>query len=398
MKDYRLMPFLPVCLCAALCTGLPLRHGQGEEPALPEQDVARLIRDLGSKSFEVRETATRRLLERETPTPELSAALASSDPEVSRRATRIINAITRREENAAFGRLSDLARHGEIDRFIEFLVRRPKWGDEEASWQVVAELNGKLLDLEKEKYRHPRLPGFAGYPVGDFRSYARLQRPQMVATRRADLNRGRFVVRAEHIAAKLSLFGLLVSSGGTRVHSAYQSIILAGGSVEVEAMSGPILVCAGDVKCYDASGCLIIARGDVRISGCANDCRIITSGSVHFLPNKVLPAEIRRRNVVIEEHQPNPLGFVKWFDPARVGVSVEAATGGVRVKKADAGKSFAAAGLRAGDLLTAIDGEALKSPDEFRLLLRAKLADGGKMALTVRRAGQDRKIPVRCKD
>jgi S1-C subfamily serine protease len=151
------------------------------------------------------------------------------------------------------------------------------------------------------------------------------------------------------------------------------------------------------VKCGDLSECLLLARGDVRISGYAKDCCIITSGSVQFLPNKVLDGKIpRRQNTEIKEHEPNPLGFVKWFDAASVGVTVGPAEGGVRVKAA--GKSFAVAGLRAGDLLTALDGEAVKSPDEFRLLLRAKLADGGKMALAVRRAGQDLKIPVRCKD
>jgi hypothetical protein len=40
----------------------------------------------------------------------------------------------------------------------------------------------------------------------------------------------------------------------------------------------------------------------------------------------------------------------------------------------------------------------VKSPDEFRLLLRARLADGGRMALAVRRAGQNLTTPVRCKD
>ena len=162
-------------------------------------------------------------------------------------------------------------------------------------------------------------------------------------------------------------------------------------------MGGPLLVSAGDVKCGDVSGCLLIARGDVRIAGRAKDCCIITAGSVQFLPNTVWDGKVpRRQNVEIREHEPNPLGFVKWFDPARVGVTVEAAPGGVRVKAA--AKSFAAAGLRAGDLLAAIDGEAVKSPDDFRLLLRAKLADGGKMTFAVRRAGQDLKLPVRCKD
>jgi hypothetical protein len=398
MKGYRLPSLLAACLLAALCAGRWAPPGRGGESAPSEPDAARLVRDLGSDDFKAREAAARKLLEYEAPPPALRAALKSGDPEVARRAGRIIREITRREENAALGRLTDLARRGEVDRFIELLARRPKWADEDACWQAVAELNGKLLDLPMEKYRLPNLPGGERKSVGDFRRYTRVQHSKVVAAGRADLKGGlNFVVRAEHISAKHVHLSLLVSSRGTRVHSADDSIILAGGPVEVEDMSGPLLVCAGDVKCGDVSGCLLIARGDVRISGYAKDCVIITAGSVQFLPNKVLDGKIsRRQNVEIKEHEPNPLGFVKWFDPARVGVTVEPAEGGVRVKAA--GKSFAAAGLRAGDLLTAIDGEAVKSPDEFRLLLRAKLADGGKMLFTVRRAGKDLKVPVRCKD
>jgi hypothetical protein len=220
----------------------------------------------------------------------------------------------------------------------------------------------------------------------------------MVAARRANLNPlGCFVARAEHISAKHVHFGLLVSFRGTQVFDANNSIILAGGPVEVESMGGPLLVCAADVKCCDVSRCLLIARGDVQIRGYVKDCVIIAAGSVQFLPNKVLDGKIpRRQNVEVKEHEPNPLGFVKWFDPASVGVTVEAAAGGVCVKAA--AKSFAAAGLRAGDLLTALDGEAVKSTDDFRLLLRAKLADGGKMLFSVRRDGHDLKVPVRCKD
>ncbi len=399
MNGRRVLPILVACVGAALWMLPSAQCGQGDEPALSEPEAARLVRDLASGDFKVREAATRRLLEYEAPPPALRAALQSGDAEVARRAGRIIQEITQREENAALGKLADLARRGEVDRFIELLARRPKWHDEDPCWQAVAELNRKLLDLAKKKYRLPNIPWDNGKSVGDFRRYyTRDLRPKMVVARRADLKGpDHFVVRAEHITAKHVLLGLLVSSRGTRVHSADDSIILAGGPVEVQDMSGPLLVCAGDVKCGDVSRCLLIARGDVRISGIAKDCVIITAGSVQFLPNKVWDGKVpRRQNVEIKEHEPNPLGFVKWFDPAGVGVTVEPGEGGVRVKAA--AKDFAAAGLRAGDLISALDGEAVKSPDDFRLLLRSKLADGGKMALAVRRAGQDLKILVRCKD
>jgi hypothetical protein len=398
MKHYRPLPLLAACLGAALSAAPSAARGRGAEPALPEQDAPRLVRDLGSDNFEAREAATRRLLEWEAPPPALRAALRSGDREVVRRATQIISEITRREENAAFGKLTEFARRGEIDRLAELLARRPKWDDENACWRVVAGLGGRLSDLEKQTTcRRTGFPPLVAALIGDFPLYVERSRPQKVAARLATLKHGRYLARAEHIAGVAPGTGfsdsLLVSSRGVRAHSLYLSVVFAGGPVEAESISSSIVVCDADVNCYDASRCLIIARGDVRLTGWVTDCRIITSGSVRFLPR--IPAAVHRNNQVTE-HEPNPLGFVKWFDPARVGVTVEAAAGGVRVKAA--GKSFARAGLRAGDLVAAIDGEAVKSPDDFRLLLRAKLADGGKMVFAVRRAGQDLKVPVRCKD
>ena len=124
MEDPRPLPLLAACLGVARCAlPSPLR-GRADEPALPEPDAARLVRDLGSNDFKVREAATRRLLEYEAPPPALRAAEKSRDAEVARRASRIIHEITQREENAAFAKLTEFARHGEVDRFIELLARR----------------------------------------------------------------------------------------------------------------------------------------------------------------------------------------------------------------------------------------------------------------------------------
>src|SRR6516162_1905002 len=105
MKSYQLPSLLAACLLAALGAGRWTLRGRGGEPAPPEPDAARLVRDLGSADFAVREAATRRLLECEAPPPALRAALKSGDAEVARRARRIIDEITQREENAAFAKL-----------------------------------------------------------------------------------------------------------------------------------------------------------------------------------------------------------------------------------------------------------------------------------------------------
>jgi hypothetical protein len=177
MKSYRLPSLLAACLLAALCAGRWVPRSRGGESAPLEPDAAGLVRDLGSADFKVREAATRRLLEYEAPPPALRAAQQSGDREVARRARRIIHEITQREENAAFAKLTEFARNGEVDRFIELVARRPKWHDEDVCWQAVADLSGKLLDLEKEQYRRPDAPWRAGYRFGDFRRYMKSRRP-----------------------------------------------------------------------------------------------------------------------------------------------------------------------------------------------------------------------------
>jgi len=81
--------------------------------------------------------------------------------------------------------------------------------------------------------------------------------------------------------------------------------------------------------------------------------------------------------VKVKEKEADPLGFVKFFDPSRVGVTVEAAAAGVKVTKAEEGKSFARAGLKVIDVIVGLDGKEANTPETFRRLLRTKLKAGG---------------------
>ena len=57
-----------------------------------------------------------------------------------------------------------------------------------------------------------------------------------------------------------------------------------------------------------------------------------------------------------------------------LGIEVAANARGVRVQTVTEGKRFAAAGLKADDVLLAIDGTDVTSTEQFRRLLRRKLA------------------------
>jgi hypothetical protein len=371
-------------------------------PARPEgtaPDVEALIRQLGDPSFELRQAASEKLTDRPEAIPALRKALKSDDPEVARRAEAVLAALLRRGEKQALARLEELAKGGEVDQAIELLVRRPEWVEEAAAWQVMTGLAETLANRGAREFGANAVPPPGdGLPAGDFRTYVEKCRPKMQVTGRVEhkfVRRHKVVVRAEEIEAGYSTRDLFVAAGPLRsgtdnlTHHCYLTtcVVLSGGSVAVENASGSLVVCDGDFTASTISKCLIVARGDVRVVH-ARDCRIIASGSVQF------GTSTGNKNTDVKEKQANPLGFVKWFDPASVGVVVEKAEGGVKVKQADEGKPFARAGLRAGDLVVSADAKTIDSPETFRRLLRARVVMGDEMTLEVRRDGKPVKLTV----
>jgi PDZ domain len=397
------LSLLPVLwLVAAVCPADPPPAAAEPERTAPE--IAEWIRHLGDESFAVREAATKKLMEREDAAPALRQALKSPDHEVARRADDILREQARRKEERAQVRLAELAKNGQVDEAAELLVRRPSWGDEDAAWQVMTALADRLIDLGEKEFGEPSIPPRQNYlPVGDYRRYLGKARPKSLTTGRVvpDIVREefRFVVRAEEIEVVGNDIrdSLLVSAGAVRAHGGrgavagsevWRSVIFAGGPVEFQKAFDSIIICDGDFTvASEAMRCLIVARGDVRCGNNALKSRIITSGKVHF-----------PKSSAIKEDEPNPLGFVQFFDPASVGVTVEAAEGGVRIKEAADGKPFAKAGLQAGDLAIAADGTPLDSPEAFRRLLRKKLATGGDFTLEVRREGKSVGVVVPFKE
>jgi PDZ domain len=376
---------LALCLLAALCLADPPTPSSGESDRnAPE--IAEWIRQLGDTSFAVREAASKRLMEREDAAPALRRALKSPDPEVARRADDILNEHARRREQRALARLAELANNGQVDQAAELLVRRPQWADEEAAWQVMTTLAERLIDLGEKEFGKPAVPvRRESLPAGDYHRYAAKTRPKVQATGRVapDVHEpASFVVRASEIeVVGTTADDLFASAGAVRSKGmVIWAVIFAGGPVEVRELNHSIVVCDGDFTATSgAHDSLIIARGDVRCADCGLNCRIVTSGKV-FLDRSASYPEVK-----LKESKPKPLGFVQFFDPASVGITVEGAEGGVRIREAAEGKPFAKAGLQAGDLAVVADDTPLDSPDTFRRLLRKKLATGGDLTLEVRR-------------
>jgi hypothetical protein len=401
MKNAVNILLLAAGLGALLGTGSGLQPGRADEPFPGGDEIEKLIAQLGSKSFEVREAAAQRLQQREEAIPALRKALKSSDGEVARRAAGILDFFVRQEKKRAFAKLAALAKDGQVDQAVEKLVRRKEWDDEDACWQVLAELAGRLTDLEKKEFGTVSLQTVEGreVPARDFRRYREKMQPKVLSGSRLswrDLLGPRFVVRAEEIeTGNPQTASLLATSGVAKTSNLSHSALFAGGSVDVSGVSDALIVCDGDVTVHaDVRNSLIIARGDIHLH-CPDtiNSRIITSGRVYL--------ELKSSRLIdtkVKEREAKPLGFVTFFDPAKIGISIEKADGGLRVKEAARDKPFARAGLRADDLLTAVNGDTVKDPEVFRRLLRAKLAVEGEMVFKVRRGEQTLELRVPCKD
>jgi hypothetical protein len=89
------------------------------------ESVDQLIEQLGDSQFGIREMATRKLAARDDALMAVRRALQSSDPEVRRRAERIIEELLTRKDRRSFQQMLTHGRNGEIDQFVErFIVRK----------------------------------------------------------------------------------------------------------------------------------------------------------------------------------------------------------------------------------------------------------------------------------
>jgi hypothetical protein len=400
MRNFLNVPLLVLSVVAVLGFGWSWQHCRADPDPPPSTEIEKLIAQLGSESFQMREAATRQLQQHEEAIPALRRALKSPDGEVARRAESILEFFVRQEKKRAFTQLTVLGKEGRVDQAVEKLVRRKQWDDEDACWQVMAELAGRLSDLEGREFGTVSLQTtkYLAVPAHDFRRYREKVQPAIVigSTLSArDLEPTAVVVRAEALSAgRMYRVSLFATSGPAKPLLLIESVVFAGDSVTVTDASRSLIVCDGDfTETGHVHDSLIIARGDVHCFNEIKNSRIITGGTVHLERKS---AELL--NTKVKEKEARPLGFVTFFDPAQLGIKVEKADGGLRVKEAAREKPFARAGLRAGDLVIALDSTPVTDPEVFRRLLRAKVAVEGELAVKLRRGEQTLELRVPCKD
>jgi S1-C subfamily serine protease len=78
--------------------------------------------------------------------------------------------------------------------------------------------------------------------------------------------------------------------------------------------------------------------------------------------------------------------------PRRLGAAVAVAAGGLRVGRVHPGSLAARAGLREGDLIARLNGQAVATPEQLMERLAGPLQRGQPISLTVQRDGKPHEL------
>jgi hypothetical protein len=427
-------------LCAVLGSAAAF-SGPADPFLAPPQSVRveELVRQLGDPEFAAREAATRELMKHPEAFPAVREASRSSDAEIARRAEVILREFNRLEAVRSLPRIKAHIRDQEPDLFVERVMRYG--GNEDHVWQALTDFGkatcalgppytvlvggrfGKRkesalaflenLDVAQEKKVHGlRALASDTRTVTDIGYYLYRGDSLTVGTR-ADL----ILAVMEGPLRGTQLGGMLFVNGGVSVVNGpprllglprdrtLKGVVVCDGDIDfpvpapgivlnLDEIAGAVLVCNGSVKCPKTVGAsVILAAGNVYFPEGAgiNRVKVVAGGKIH------LPKKYELQDSKLIENVPDPTAPFKFFDLSRVGLEVKAADGGVRVAKAEDKKPFAAAGVRKGDVVAAVDGKKVESVAGFRKQIRTAFVQGD-CTLTVRRGAETKEIAVRFPD
>jgi hypothetical protein len=356
-----------------------------------------LIENLGHPDFEIREQATQRLSEREDALPAVRQATLSPDAEVRRRAAGILEKLEARKVKRLLQGTTALADAGAVDEMLERMVR---WGEadaEDVGCQAALRFVDKLLERENDKEFRPYVWERMKSPLGNHADYLKTVKPTLLASPLVLVEKpGTYLIRAGEVrwAAAPKPKSLVFSTGPVRTLGLTFAVVLAGGPVEADILVGEsIIVCDGDCRLGEkmAIGSVIVAHGDVYCPKTITRCAIIASGSVHFKEKSAAASNI------VRENEPNAFGFVRFFDPARIGLVTDPDAKDVRLKEVRQGTPYATAGLKAGDVVLSVGGKETPDREVFRKALRRARAEG-EVSFKIRRDGKTLELTAVSKD
>jgi S1-C subfamily serine protease len=116
-----------------------------------------------------------------------------------------------------------------------------------------------------------------------------------------------------------------------------------------------------------------VARGNITAEAASRS--VLMAGGKVTLERKPVNRGKNPPSVILEK-EPNPLGFITFFELHRIGLEVKVADGVVRVAKVAPGFASAKAGLKVGDVVLDVGGKKPTDAETLRRLLRDALAIG----------------------
>jgi hypothetical protein len=416
---FLLLGMLPWML-AALC--LPAKEEPAKTPS-GDKAVEQLLADLGSERYEVREAATKTLIDLEDEPLALRKFLQSPDAEVRRRVRRILETRLSGKARRGLKRACILAKEGRVDEMVERLIFWKDWNRKEERARTAVELTVRLLEWEHRTFGNTSFLSSSYFR--DSSGFGGKIEDAMTPVTPAEIaeiwgRRTRHYLDREIVLEQREVeLGRLVAlaSGKARAPGINSSVLIANESIHMKY--GPmnsIIICDEDVEVAGGlSNCLVIARGKVicHKKSDIRGCTFLTGGSV------VCPQGVELTGVTMLPLK-IPNAPVKFFDPANVGLTIwqlyrgdrpmpdNVILGdgrghpdfgdGVWIEKIAKDSPFAL-GLRVHDIVTAVDAEKTPTKEKFRKVLRRKLAEGGPaITFTVRRAGKTLNVPIAVRD
>jgi hypothetical protein len=388
---------LAVTACCAATRAAPV----------PKPDAVVLVRQLASADRKERDAAERQLAAlRGEPPAELLAALKSTDPDVRRRANRALTAI-RTPALLRLPRDQRFAARGRVDLYVASTAALDYPDEDDRHWVPATEFGAKTVLLSETDDDNERKPHGSPTWFSDFATYRKLSWVEGYVRKTGTYERARKnadggirlheAIQAGGVVAEQSISGLVVSRGPVRAAACInEALVLVTGDVTSgHDANSSVIVCDGDVRTKKLSRCVIVARGNITVEGNAQSCTLVAGGKVTITlfqpfedPN---PAHAFLRRVVISEKDANPLGFVRFFELAQVGLTVKVAGDGVAVEAVAAGSAAEKAGLKAGDVVIEARDKKPSDAETLRRSVRDALAVGeatvkvrrGKETLTV---------------
>jgi hypothetical protein len=298
-----------------------------------------------------------------------------------------------------------------VDRFIDRMVRDEGYATD-ARWKGAVELARQLSNrLANEGAPVPKdpVPDVLRLPI----------QTKLVSGGVADKR----VLVSESPNLNVLQDTVFISSGPVKwINGLGRSILFINGDMEgVNSAKDSIVICNGTIRLLNgAEDCIIVADGVINGFNSVERCSISVRGIDSFnvirrslvetVSSKTIdgaaqhctfvnPIEMPSKGRENRARSIDPTFFseVRFFYPSRMGIAYTMVDGDVRVDEIAKESSFAAADLRAGDLVLAVDGQKFVTDGEFTDLLRPKITSGQTL-LKVQRGDRILEIPVKFRE